>query len=141
MGGYVGDVLTGFFAASFVPALDGRSGSTYAGGWWNGNYRQMGLQLAAATVCAAWSFAISCILLFIINRIPGCHIRAAEDDELGGLDRKYLADADTEMLAMLGLSAGESGRSGESSLRREGQVIMGEEIPSGAEKSVARKVD
>ena len=57
----------------------------------------MGYQLAAATTCAAWSFTVSCILLFIINKIPGCHIRASEEDELRGLDFKYLHDVDEEM--------------------------------------------
>ena len=94
MGGYVGDLLTGLFAANFVPALDGVSGSSYAGGWWNRNFRQLGLQLAGATTCAVWSFVVSCILLFIINKIPGLHIRESEEDELRGLDHKYLHDVD-----------------------------------------------
>ncbi|KAL8282473.1 hypothetical protein RB600_005767 [Gaeumannomyces tritici] len=77
IGGFVGDVLTGVFAAKFVPALDG-----------------VGVQLAAATSCATWAFAVSCALLFVINKIPGLHIRAAEDDEIRGLDYKYLHDVD-----------------------------------------------
>ncbi|WQF79490.1 Putative ammonium transporter, ammonium/urea transporter [Colletotrichum destructivum] len=93
VGGYVGDVLTGFFAHKMVPALDGVSGDTYAGGWWNGNFRQMGLQLAGATTCAAWSFFVSCILLFAINRIPGMHLRASEEDEMRGLDFAYIEEA------------------------------------------------
>lgn len=96
IGGYVGDLLTGIFAAQFVPALDGVSGDTYAGGWWNRNFRQLGLQFAAATVCAAWSFVISCILLFVINKIPGLHIRASEETEIRGLDFSYLDDVDWE---------------------------------------------
>ncbi|KAK6584708.1 hypothetical protein PZA11_002932 [Diplocarpon coronariae] len=60
VGSYVGDVLTGFFATSFVPALDGTSGSSYTDCWWNEHWRQVGYRLAAATMCAAWSFAISC---------------------------------------------------------------------------------
>ncbi|KAF2839274.1 ammonium transporter [Patellaria atrata CBS 101060] len=95
VGGFVGDILTGFFAAKFVPALDGVS-NTYAGGWWDHHWKQMGYQLAAATTCAVWSFTISCILLFIINKIPGMHIRATEEDELRGLDFKYLADVELE---------------------------------------------
>lgn len=98
VGGYIGDVLTGFFAASFVPALDGVTGAAYEGGWWNRNWKQMGYQLAAATVCAAWAFTITCILLFIINRIPGCHIRATEEEEVLGLDAKYLYDVEIESL-------------------------------------------
>ncbi|GKT58418.1 ammonium transporter [Colletotrichum tofieldiae] len=93
VGGYVGDILTGLFAHKMVPALDGVSGDTYDGGWWNGNFRQLGLQLAGATTCAAWSFFISCILLFAINKIPGMHIRATEEDELRGLDFVYIEDA------------------------------------------------
>jgi len=73
VGGVMGDILTGFFASKNVPAMDGVS-VTYAGGWWDQHYAQMGYQLAAAVVCASWSFAISLILLFVIDRIPGCHI-------------------------------------------------------------------
>ncbi|KAJ4390194.1 hypothetical protein N0V85_007463 [Neurospora sp. IMI 360204] len=96
VGGYVGDLLTGIFADNFVPALDGVSGSSYAGGWWNRNFRQLGLQFAGATTAAAWSFVVSCILLFIINKIPGLHLRASEDSEIRGLDIKYLEDVDEE---------------------------------------------
>ncbi|KAK1781466.1 ammonium transporter AmtB-like domain-containing protein [Copromyces sp. CBS 386.78] len=96
VGGYVGDLLTGIFADNFVPALEGVSGSSYTGGWWNRNFRQLGLQFAGATTAAAWSFVISCILLFIINKIPGLHLRASEDSEIRGLDIKYLEDVDEE---------------------------------------------
>ena len=101
VGGFVGDILTGFFAASWVPALDGVSGTTYAGGWWEGNYKQMGYQLAAATTCAAWAFVVSCILLFVINKIPGCKLRVDEEDEMKGLDFKYLNDVDWEEERMI----------------------------------------
>ncbi|KAK1995110.1 ammonium transporter [Colletotrichum falcatum] len=92
VGGFVGDILTGVFADKTVPALDGVSGAAYEGGWWNGNFRQLGLQLAGATTCAAWSFFVSCVLLFAINKIPGMRIRAAEEDELRGLDSAYIED-------------------------------------------------
>jgi Amt family ammonium transporter len=101
IGGFVGDILTGFFAADFVPALDGAS-NTYAGGWWNRQWKQMGYQLAAATTCAAWSFTVSIILLFIIGRIPGLHLRASEEDELRGLDFKYLWDVEGETMVEYG---------------------------------------
>jgi Amt family ammonium transporter len=101
VGGFVGDILTGFFAAPYVPAMDGVS-NQYAGGWWAKNWKQMGYQLAAATTCATWSFVVSVILLFIINRIPGCHIRVTEDDELSGLDYKYFSDAGDDMMMLNG---------------------------------------
>ena len=94
VGGVIGDILTGFFAARWVPALDGVSGDSFDGGWWNHNWVQVGYQLAAACTCAAWSFVVSCILLFIIGRIPGMKLRADEADEKRGLDYAYLRDVD-----------------------------------------------
>ncbi|KAK0391450.1 hypothetical protein NLU13_0951 [Sarocladium strictum] len=99
MGGVFGDILTGFFASGFVNALDGVN-TENPGGWWDHNWKQMGYQLAAAVTCASWSFFISCLLLFVINKIPGCHIRATEEDELMGLDQKYFSDYDTEAYGM-----------------------------------------
>lgn len=96
VGGFIGDLLTGIFAARFVPALDGVSGDSYDGGWWDRNFRQLGLQLAGALTCAVWSFVVSCILLFVINKIPGLHIRESEEHELRGLDYKYLSDVEWE---------------------------------------------
>lgn len=93
MGGIIGDIMTGFFSDPWVVALDGVTNNS-PGGWIAGNYKQMGYQLAAAMTCAAWSFVISCILLFVIGRIPGLHLRASEEDELTGLDRKYFSDCD-----------------------------------------------
>merc|ERR1712000_52318 len=99
MGGVFGDILTGFFAAGFVNALDGVT-TENPGGWWDHNWKQMGYQLAAALTCASWSFFISCLLLFVIDKIPGCHIRATEEDELMGLDQKYFSDFDMENYGM-----------------------------------------
>lgn len=120
VGGFVGDILTGFFAANYVPAMDGVS-NAYEGGWWDRNWKQMGYQLAAACTCAVWSFVISVILLFVINKIPGCHLRATEDDELRGLDYKYFHDVDEEdgMMILHGLGTATPGlmRSGVTSAR------------------------
>jgi ammonium transporter, Amt family len=91
VGGVMGDILTGFFASKNVSAMDGVS-REYLGGWWDQHYSQMGTQLAAAVTCASWSFVISIILLFIINKIPGMHIRASEQEEMEGLDEWYLED-------------------------------------------------
>jgi Amt family ammonium transporter len=132
VGGFVGDILTGFFAADFVPAMDGVS-NAYAGGWWNHNWKQMGYQLAAATTCAAWSFVVSIILLFVINKIPGCHIRATEDEELLGLDQKYFHDCEGDLMMLSGFGAATPG------MTRSGAVSdtpshEGIEVPISTEK-------
>ena len=102
----------------------------------------MGYQLAAATVCAAWSFTITCVLLFIINRIPYCHIRAAEEDEPLGLDAKYFSDVDyeSEMAGLNGLLSGSNGSGGSSMhvAQRMTTVVQGETVTAGGEKGIAK---
>lgn len=89
VGGYVGCILTGLFAEPYVAALDG---SYIAGGWMNHNWIQIGHQFADATAGAAWSFCISYIILFIINKIPGLSLRATEQDEIMGLDAAEIGE-------------------------------------------------
>ncbi|KAJ3296856.1 hypothetical protein HK104_001098 [Borealophlyctis nickersoniae] len=83
MGGVLGNLLTGVFAQKWIAGLDG---GVIEGGWLEGNWRQLGYQAAGTAVIAVWSFVISYLLLFIINFIPGLHIRPSEDEELLGTD-------------------------------------------------------
>ncbi|KAJ3012342.1 hypothetical protein HKX48_006328 [Thoreauomyces humboldtii] len=85
VGGYVGGILTGVFAQKWIAALDG---SVIEGGWLDGNFIQVGYQLAASTTIAAWSFFVSLILLFLIDKIPGMHIRPTEQDQITGDDEQ-----------------------------------------------------
>ncbi|KAF2028313.1 Rh-like protein/ammonium transporter [Setomelanomma holmii] len=132
VGGFVGDILTGFFAADYVPAMDGVS-NTYAGGWWNRNWVQMGYQLAAATTCAAWSFVVSIVLLFIIDKIPRCHICATEDDELQGLDYEYFHDVEGDMMVLNGYGAATPGMT-RSGVVSDAPSHEGVEVPIASEK-------
>lgn len=131
VGGFVGDILTGFFAANYVPAMDGKS-NTYAGGWWNQNWKQMGYQLAAACTCALWSFVVSIVLLFIINKIPGLHLRATEEDELKGLDFKYFHDVEGDMMVLDGYGAATPGRTASGIVSGSGSHVV--EVPDMMEK-------
>ncbi|KKK12560.1 hypothetical protein AOCH_004329 [Aspergillus ochraceoroseus] len=84
IGGFVGNVLTGLFAADYIAHLDGVT--EIPGGWINHNYIQLGYQLADSVSGMAYSFFGSCIILFIINMIPGLSLRATEEDEILGID-------------------------------------------------------
>ncbi|OGM47631.1 ammonium transporter 1 [Aspergillus bombycis] len=84
IGGLVGNLLTGLFAADYIAHLDGST--TIDGGWINHNYIQLAYQLADSVTGMAYSFFGSCILLFIINLIPGLSLRAPEEDEIMGID-------------------------------------------------------
>lgn len=68
--------MTGVFADKDVTGYDG---TVIAGGWVNRNFIQVGYQLASSTAIMGYTFVVTMILLFIIDRIPGCHMRANEE--------------------------------------------------------------
>ena len=61
-------------------------GFTAAPGGIDGNGIQVGKQLAEITAIAAYSFTVSCALLYIIKFIPGMHLRISDEAEEHGLD-------------------------------------------------------
>ncbi|KAI9674704.1 MAG: ammonium transporter Amt1 [Caeruleum heppii] len=82
--GVVGNVLTAFFAADYIAHLDGYT--VIKGGFLNGNWVQLGYQLADSAVGFCYSFFGTCLILFIMNLIPGMKLRASEEDEILGID-------------------------------------------------------
>ncbi|EST05744.1 Ammonium transporter AmtB-like domain protein [Kalmanozyma brasiliensis GHG001] len=95
VGGIVGNLLTGIFADWRVASFDGSA--PIPGGWINKNWIQLGYQAADSASGFGWSFVVTLILLFAIDRIPGCHFRATEEDEALGID---LAQIGEEVLFM-----------------------------------------
>ncbi|GAU96647.1 hypothetical protein RvY_08065 [Ramazzottius varieornatus] len=80
--GVLGMIFTGIFAQKWIGQLDG---TTLRGGWVDHHWMQVPYQLVAAASVAAWSAAVTFILLFVINKIPGLHLReSAEEEEKGG---------------------------------------------------------
>ncbi|KAK7914164.1 hypothetical protein PG985_011867 [Apiospora marii] len=98
VGGMVGAFLTGIFADQSISALDG---VTLAKGAINGEGIQVGRQFAEITAISAYSFAVSCALLFIMKYIPGLHLRISEEAEHSGLDLDQFFD---EQIGDWGLS-------------------------------------
>ncbi|KAF9157436.1 hypothetical protein DFQ26_008725 [Actinomortierella ambigua] len=90
VGGIVGNILTGVFAQASVAALDGVT--VIKGGWLDRNWIQVPYQLADSAAGLAWSFTITYIILFIMNKIPGLAIRAKADHEHTGLDLAELGE-------------------------------------------------
>ncbi|KAK9464915.1 ammonium transporter AmtB-like domain-containing protein [Lipomyces arxii] len=137
IGGVIGAVLTGLFAADWVSLLDG---ATEAQGWVDHNYIQLGYQLAEATSIVAYTFVMSVILLVLIDHIPGLKFRVPENMEIEGLDKHLLYEegmGDYELAETL-RAAGYLGSGG--MIINDG--ITGVEVPavapssSSAEKSV-----
>ncbi|OQV21652.1 Ammonium transporter 1 [Hypsibius exemplaris] len=89
-GGFVGNLFTGIFAQKWVAKLDG---TDIAGGLIEGNWLQIFFQLVASAVIAVWAFCVSYLILFIINKIPGLHLRQSEADEALGGDMAEMGEA------------------------------------------------
>ena len=53
---------------------------------------QLGYQLAGTTAGIAWSFVVTCIILFVMNLIPGLSLRVPPEEEELGLDDAQLGE-------------------------------------------------
>jgi Amt family ammonium transporter len=67
VGGLIGNLLTGVFASRKMVALNGTS---IPGGWVDGHFMQVLYQLAASLAALAWSFFVTYLILWIMNKIP-----------------------------------------------------------------------
>jgi len=94
VGGMLGLLANGFFSATYIVGLDGvnADATLYPGGWITHNYKQLYKQFAYICAVSAYSFVVSVILAFIINHIPGLHLRASEEAELLGMDDDQLGE-------------------------------------------------
>ncbi|KAI0842134.1 ammonium transporter [Hypoxylon sp. FL0890] len=84
VGGFVGNICTAFFAADYIAHLDGFT--VIKGGWVNHHWIQLAYQLADSICGGVYSFGGTCIILFLLNLIPGLQLRATEDAEILGID-------------------------------------------------------
>lgn len=82
--GLVGNICTAFFASKQIAALDGIS--RIDGGWLDHHWVQLGYQLADSFSGGAWSFCFTCLILFVMNLIPGLRLRTTEEGEILGVD-------------------------------------------------------
>lgn len=87
LGGIAGNLLTGILAQKSVAAVDGQ---IIEGGWLDGNWKQIGTQALDTVAGGAWSFFMTAIILFIIDKIPGLSLRVDKEIEQLGLDKTEL---------------------------------------------------
>lgn len=70
--------------SDYIAHLDGFT--TIAGGGLTGHWIQLCYQLADSVSGFAYSFGGTCIILFLINLVPGLGLRASEEAEVIGMD-------------------------------------------------------
>jgi Amt family ammonium transporter len=88
VGGFIGNILTAFFATDYIAHLDGYT--VIEGGWLNHHWVQIGYQLADSFTGGAYSFLGTCLILgaldFIGKFVPAFRLRATEEEEAAGID-------------------------------------------------------
>ncbi|KAF2722746.1 ammonium transporter [Polychaeton citri CBS 116435] len=88
IGGILGNICTGFFAADYIAHLDGYT--VIPGGWVNHNWVQLGIQLADSIAGLCYSFVMSCLILlaisFIGRWVPFFELRMSKEEEEAGAD-------------------------------------------------------
>lgn len=89
IGAITGNLLTGVFAERSIAALDGFT-RIKGGGFYDGNWAQVGIQAIDTLAGSTWSFFMSLIILCIINSIRGLELKARPEDEESGLDKAEL---------------------------------------------------
>ncbi|KAL0483000.1 ammonium transporter [Acrasis kona] len=84
MGGMYGCFFVGVFGARYVPLSTGDVAIN--GGWWDGNFGQLAVQLAGIGSVAGWSFFMTIILFLALNWIPGLGWSVSDEEQEKGLD-------------------------------------------------------
>lgn len=77
LGGVVATVMTGLFAQKEVASYDGFS--DIAGGvFYDGNYRQLAVQVLEAAIGLSWSFIVSFLIIWLIDCVPHFEVLAKD---------------------------------------------------------------
>ena len=79
-----------FLPSDYIAHLDGFT--EIPGGWLNQNWVQLGYQLADCTAGFTYSFGMTCIILFLMNLIPGLSLRVSVEEEEIGLDNAQFGE-------------------------------------------------
>lgn len=76
--------------SDYIAALDGFT--AIPGGWINHNYVQLGYQIADCVAGFSYSFVLTCVILFLMNLIPGLSLRVSAENEEIGVDDDQLGE-------------------------------------------------
>lgn len=88
--GMIGLIFNGIFGSSTVIGYDGVT--DHAGGWIDHNWKQLYIQIVYILATTAYSAGVSAILCFVIDNIPGLHLRVDYNAEEKGLDEDQIGE-------------------------------------------------
>lgn len=88
--GVVGLLANALFGSKTVIGYDGVT--DHQGGWIDHNYKQLYIQIAYILACTAYAVAVTAILCFVINWIPGLQLRLSYEEEEAGVDESQIGE-------------------------------------------------
>ncbi|KAK6200360.1 ammonium transporter AmtB-like domain-containing protein [Scheffersomyces amazonensis] len=88
--GIIGLLFNAFFGSSTVIGYDGVT--EHEGGWLDHNWKQLYVQVAYILATIVYSAVVTGILCFVIDKIPGLHLRIDYNGEEAGVDEDQIGE-------------------------------------------------
>ncbi|EKG19686.1 Ammonium transporter [Macrophomina phaseolina MS6] len=92
VGGILATIATGLFARKEVAAYDGAT-IVDGGVFFDGNVKQLGIQVLEAIIGFTWSFVGSFALYAVIDCIPGLEVLADDESVVAGMDASQMDES------------------------------------------------
>lgn len=92
VGGITGTIFTGLFARKEVAFYDGAL-VIDGGVFFDGNWRQLGIQVLEAGIGFTWSFVGSYVLFALVDCVPGWEVLAVDEDVVRGMDEAEMEES------------------------------------------------
>jgi len=92
VGGVLGTVMTGLFASREVAGYDGVT-VIDGGVVFDGNVRQLWVQIVEALVGFTWAFVGSYVLIALVDCVPGLKVLAVDEDVVKGMDASQMDES------------------------------------------------
>ena len=90
--GMVGLIVNGFFGANYIVGLDGVNTNLGYGGWVDHKWKQMYIQIAYLAAATVYSFVVSAIIAYAVDKVPGLQLRVSDEAELLGMDDDQMGE-------------------------------------------------
>ncbi|PVH17560.1 uncharacterized protein CXQ87_000450 [Candidozyma duobushaemuli] len=88
--GMVGLIFNGLFGSKTVIGYD--NVTDHLGGWLDHNWKQLYIQIVYILATTAYSGGVTAVLCFVIDNIPGLHLRADYAAEEQGIDEDQIGE-------------------------------------------------
>ena len=102
--------MTGIFSEYGIINLNGSNATTVGnystrlqGGWIDGNFKALGIQLAGVLAGGLWAFTWTFIIAYVFSKIPFLSLRLSPEEEAMGMDFSMLGEQACKF-AVMGLS-------------------------------------